>query len=134
MTTQELIESISGYLPYKLYMQVKFKTLDELCNQIGNIIGKGFRKNDVKFILRPMTDLSKEIIVNGYNNNEPFIPAYIFTRSKDKEIQKQIIHDICKSPFLMRHWIINLLYQWHFDVHGLIEKGYAIDANLVQTK
>jgi len=27
----------------------------------------------------------------------------------------------------MEHWIIQKLYEWHTDIHGLIEQGLAID-------
>jgi len=32
----------------------------------------------------------------------------------------------------MDYWVIQKLYEWHFDIHGLIETGLAIDINTLK--
>jgi len=75
---------------------------------------------DVNIIARPLSDLTKEIEVNG----EKFVPQD-------------------KLPHLDLKWLINSdnlilktnyedvlkLLSWHFDIYNLIENGLAIDVN-----
>jgi hypothetical protein len=107
---------------------------------------KNFR--DVKPILRPLSDLVKEIEVNG----ERFIPLgklhykYCLTASGKRTTKASYEYyidkncyatfysvnggsfgiyidtiDINKTPYRILRW----LFEWHFDVFGLIEKGLA---------
>lgn len=116
-----------------------------------------------KPILRPFSDLTKEIEING----EKFIPIVELAKICDESFQhdkdvktKGKIHG-CK--YLDKNDIVNVLayhedimtfglhsngslgkqfhvapnqytmfqklFEWHFDVFGLIEKGLAIDIN-----
>lgn len=93
-----------------------------------------------KPILRPLSDLTKEIEINGIR----FEPAYWFEICDDendslefdfgnikliKQIkgiaQNECHHDLQFLPY----FVINKFFEWHFDVFGLIEKGLAIDIN-----
>lgn len=90
----------------------------EVFDQHGNY---DIKLSDIKPILRPLSDLTKEIDVNG----DVFVPldvlAYLFGNGflyfNPNEISKQPYEQIQK------------LLEWHFDVFGLIEKGLAIDIN-----
>lgn len=90
-----------------------------------------------KPILRPLSDLTKEIEVNG----EKFVPIDII-RKEDKdwfciEGDEYILReDIGGGGWIgyitierIPYWIIQQLFEWHFDVFGLIYKGLAIDIN-----
>ena len=84
---------------------------------------------DMKPILRPLSDLTKEIEVNG----EKFVP-----RTK-----MGLIHDVSGNNILnyrtgdrinifsIPYYQIEYLFEWHFDIFGLIEKGLAIDINTI---
>ncbi len=82
--------------------------------------------NHAKLILRPLSDLTKEIEVGG----ERFVPA-----------GKMITHGF-HNPFWYelekfdyRHLYamdLEKLFEWHFDVFGLIEAGLAIDINTLK--
>jgi hypothetical protein len=83
----------------------------------------------VKLMFRPLSDLTKEIEVNG----EWFVPIerlFEVESSMDRhlnylEIEQQSLIGMKYIPF----GIMNKLFEWHFDVFNLIEKGLAIDIN-----
>lgn len=88
---------------------------------------------NIKPILRPLSDLTKEIAHNG----ETFCPLNILSRMY-KTGWKWLPNELhlfaswddhnkhYRSPTLEMY---QKLYEWHFDVFGLIEKGLAIDIN-----
>ena len=80
-------------------------------------------------ILRPLSDLTKEIEING----KKFIPYDKLKTVISKKQWVKICETINEPEYIkicdMPHWWVNLLYTWHFDVFGLIEKGLAIDIN-----
>ena len=80
-------------------------------------------------ILRPLSDLTKEIEVNG----EKFVPIKhpkiiwihdVMNKHKDAELKAMVE----VSPYYC--WV--KFFEWHFDVFGLIPEGIAIDIS--QTK
>jgi hypothetical protein len=71
---------------------------------------------DYKPILRPLSDLTKEIEVNG----KKFIPI------QETDID---IPFTSNYYFLVAYGDVEKLLQFHFDVFGLIEKELAIDIN-----
>ena len=89
-----------------------------------------------KPILRPLSDLTKEIEMNG----EKFI---IFDKIKHLVEYKckvsinfdgNLIFDIRDGQYMFYsdfEKIQKLLFKHHFDVSGLIEKGLAIDINTI---
>lgn len=85
-------------------------------------------------LLRPLSDLKKEIEVNG----EKFIP--IDRINKESTISEYYVkHTSIGIVLLANHRPgynvlspLNPIYkllEWHFDINGLIEKGLAIDIN-----
>lgn len=81
---------------------------------------------DYKIVKHPLSDLTKEIEVNG----EKFVP-----------IEKISIHlfDIDTRNYIldghtnaMPFWVIKMLLEWHFDIYGLIENDLAIDINALE--
>lgn len=100
--------------------------------QIDTIIAERVNYNisAVKPILRPLSDLTKEIEVNG----EKFVPAL----RTQLHIQNQNFPLTHQNRILLENRIITntisysdmqYLISLHFDIYGLIEQGLAIDIN-----
>lgn len=73
-------------------------------------------------MLRPLSDLINEIEHNG----KKFVPIeyHSFSHSKEEIIEFQNKFAHYKS---LKYGITERLFEWHFDVFGLIEKGLAVD-------
>jgi hypothetical protein len=119
------IKHLAPYLPYNLkFKEINYGGTYLLCGIIEDELwfkdnyGDNFNSiisdESMKPILRPLSDLTKEIEVNG----ERFVPNYWFGRS----LHLQSILD-------EKFHIVQKLIQWHFDVFGLIEENLAIDIN-----
>ena len=85
----------------------------------------------IKPILRPLSDLNKEIEHNG----DKFIPIEELGYNKEYDvtfytdgayfaIYRNGIHCVCAQGKMLLK-----LIEWHFDVADLISKGQAIDLN-----
>ena len=141
------LKHLAPYLPYRLKYSVfnkkgKLDLLEIGTNNIYNIItavNKGVYGGEYKPILRPLSDLIKVINIDG----DSFIPIYLL-----KNIRNEFESDLsfgfepqsngytchCSSQYLefSEYYEINSkLFEWHFDVFGLIEKGLAIDINTI---
>ena len=93
----------------------------ELCNK--NLIHFFSKIEGIKPILRPLSDLTKEIEVNG----EKFVPHIKLggrPNLKDYDIEY-----LSKNIDNMSYGLVSKLIEWHFDVFGLFEKDLAIDIN-----
>lgn len=139
MKTETLeLKHLAPYLPYNLKFQI-FITGEspkndelEVLSYIENCIT--FSKSpdyyledpednetEIKPILRPLSDITKEIEVNG----EKFFPIKLLTERcelQNKLFGLQNYLDLKVIDYFK-------LPEWHFDVFGLIEKGLAIDIN-----
>ena len=133
------LKHLAPYLPYKLQMRFEGKggriiTLETLGTSfLGDTISGGnggmwLKSCGFKPILRSLSDLTKEIEVNG----EKFVPM--------KKILDQKTLDSYKLKKMYRfgefdkikklpYDLFQKLLEWKFDVFGLIEKGLAIDIN-----
>lgn len=118
------IKHLAPYLPYGL-MSVDYFDGIELKRKIvpSNIVGFVDGDTKAKPILHPLSDLTKEIEHNG----EKFVPSdrlaiNLFSKGTKEIILKGEINGI---PY----WVMQYLFEWHFDVFGLIEKGLAVDIN-----
>jgi hypothetical protein len=79
--------------------------------------------DEIDIVLRPLSDLTKEIEVNG----EKFVPY--------EKIKKMYPIDTFSSTSNTAQWsyrIIEKLAEWHFDFQGLIPSGLAIDINTLK--
>ena len=117
------LKHLSPYLPYGLkiscnndnviemgaYPSPKRKLID-----IESVCGTP----EWKPILRPLSDLTKEIEHNGEKLSKR-------TMEVIKDRDWGLIH-FCP------HHDVKKLFEWHFDVHGLIEAGLAIDINTLE--
>lgn len=144
------IKHLAPYLPYDL--KVVFEadehehTLVGLVNWSNEIMvlspfndyGRSNIKN-CKPILRPLSDLTKEIEHKGVK----IIPIDYFEIGDDYNYIVDygqgnvkligLLKDMAEHNFIqisyMNYGVIIKLFEWHFDVFGLIENGLAIDIN-----
>jgi hypothetical protein len=163
MNKELTLEQWCAYLPYKLKViharkKGNIQNTTELTpSDFTWLKNQGY----VKPILRPLSDLTKEIEVNG----EKFVPIVELAKIAENRFLKTI--KILKNEsgyflgfigvdeqrfsfayfhktksFLLHSSIIrnsvypanqlemfNKLYEWHFDIHNLIEQRLAIDIN-----
>jgi hypothetical protein len=137
------LKHLAPYLPYGL-KGIYSEYIDKEKTDLGSfekeeLIGLNFKeekifltfgyvteRDDFVPILRPLSDLTKEIEVNG----EKFVPVKhkdIKTTSTLKHVAK---YNFDYKELNFARWdVIQKLFEWHFDVFGLIEKGLAIDIN-----
>lgn len=145
------LKHIVGYLPYELRVQYidcmtnrkRFAFLTTAgINDIettykrkingcyGDLISWKGNNNigemKVKLILRPLSDLIKEIDVNG----EKFIPTKEYDYLRFEEIST--LKSGCNALKFIQARELELLYEMHFDIHGLIPAGLAIDINILK--
>jgi len=138
-------EDIAGYLPYGLRVNMISRscaTYDVSLMNCGldynatatvsewyfSRKGATFGLNDIKPIVRPLSDLTKEIEHDG----EKFIPIFKLTKLCDVENDSDWIEhvydfmtndaDWTNAPY----WMVIKLYEWHFDIHNWIGDGLAI--------
>lgn len=120
--------------------------------KVGNLIGVSARSgveilldkdefsvdydlNEIKPILRPLSDLEKEIIFNGKN----FIPIakiheMFFHFGFDDNNFTTIRYNIWfqkYEPLFGKYLVVETLFTWHFDVFNLIDDNLAIDLNTI---
>jgi hypothetical protein len=118
-------------MPYVVY---GLKMKSHLTNEIWTLQPKNFA-NDWKFsftskpILRPLSDLTKEIIdeFQKYYNQESYdkdiIDLFCYENTQTDENIEDLL--VTKLPYEC----VEYMFKNHYDVFGLIEKGLAIDFN-----
>jgi len=129
------LKHLAPYLPYQLKMVDETMIHDELwyCNKYDVVlytseyeVGYGhydYEALEHKPILRPLSDLTKEI----EHNEEKFVPT-------DK-LAIHLFDDTTASCIIsgningIPYWVMEKLFEWHFDVFRLIDEGLAININ-----
>lgn len=151
------LEHLSPYLPYSVNAEITKRTYPSWVGikklTLENYFTYKSKKNTIKPILHPLSDLTKEIEHNG----EKFVPIEkllkikfagwyndkIGTRYSKTTFESTpnyakccfVNHATHSIEIWLRgfdnecYWIVQKLIEWHFDVFGLIEKGEAIDIN-----
>lgn len=138
------LHEICGYLPYGV--ELAFIVRDEVryidkitgISDIGDYddikIKLGYNDSEhiwmFKPILRPLSDLTKEIEHNG----ERFVPIvkllqeYCFDTN---QMTEQEINEYAESMIEidMSYMAAQMLMEWHFDIHGLIDRNLALNLN-----
>lgn len=148
------LEHIAPYLPYGVSIEVtKFNKKyitdswglkcqsDYLVSEYERGVRSGLMLSQIKPLLRPLSDLTREITdkwnkfipttelekirkgINIYKPSNYPIEISIQTEDYTQEID---LYD--------GYIILQKLFEWHFDVFGLIEKGLAIDINTLNNK
>ena len=123
------LKHLAPYLPYGVKILINngeaksyVKTLEALSVFYSNAL---VNPKD-KPLLRPLSDLTKVIQHNG---NE-FIPYIEYNYiSEFLEELSTLDHTYMDH---VQYKVINVLFELHFDVFGLIEKGLAIDINTIK--
>lgn len=116
------LSEIVGYLPYGLnFLDNNNKLWQLSLNNCSFALDKKWKP-----ILHPLSELTKEIEVNG----EKFVPIEYnaFKNSRDHLLEFQNGFAHYKS---VKYGIIQRLYEWHFDIHNLINRNLAIDINTI---
>lgn len=164
------LKHLAPYLPFGLRIECLDFKKDYVGKQYDKIVGlhqwdktgvnwcvltEGGSKpslDSIKLILHPLSDLTKEIEVNGekfvpvnrikdfYNKNilewdEQFvIGVYSISleRGSYDTFERIIIFGYDGDISHTRYDIVQMLLEWHFDVFGLIEKGLAVDINTLE--
>ena len=124
------LKHITPYLPYGLKFRNPFgiqtiKGLDTVSDAIliyywDMADRKESHAIDCKLLLRPLSDLKKEIEHDG----ERFVPETKLEVGHWSPHHKTSWND--RDIYELPYGVIELLLSWHFDVFGLIEQGLAI--------
>lgn len=127
------IEHLKGYLGtgFKVSIQSELYPNPEVIGIVMDVVylnyhGSGLPMNidKIKPLLYPLSTLTE------FRDDLGFVPMdnlfKIYNFSGSYQDMKNHIIDMLKT-LICPQWILNLLYEWHFDIHGLIEKGLAID-------
>jgi hypothetical protein len=131
------LKHLAPYLPYGLKIQgMTYGEIAELscCTETSvNITDRAFQYGmwadifDIKPILRPLSDL------DSGNFEGLFYSEWLIEKYHTIGIENQInrIEDDIRWLNHCDYILIQHLFEWHFDVFGLIEKGLAIDINTI---
>lgn len=170
MTNQELLKIYSAYLPYGVNCIAQGYNIDDFSDpvkpkklelvgisdckwceihEIGRSVTDQSYFEETYLLLRPLSDLTKEIEHNG----ERFYPIGKLHNSSyrrrgrvcksEYEVNEMLSGMITtkKSSFSLgvevdtnrvdnnKQWVINYLLKWHFDIFGLIDQNLAINLN-----
>ena len=126
------IKELAPYLPYDLRMKGRNTEyplegcyLDEWFNW-GEI-------TEDKPLLRPLSSLTEEI----EHNRERLVPYELL---RDMELKDMRLHsDGCltvnhRNIQNCEYWRMEKLFEWHFDVFGLIDRGLALSIDGKEVK
>jgi hypothetical protein len=134
------LKHLAPYLPYKL--KVELLNFDMLTKMMGikepneemrfseMLDLSSYKKLNLMYkpVLRPLSDLYKEIEIDGYSFNTPI--EYISSSNANRgQIAKWISKDLISN---LQYWQIERLLELHFDIFGLIEADLAHDINKIQ--
>tara|TARA_R110000850_G_scaffold196180_1_gene322634 strand:- start:346 stop:741 length:396 start_codon:yes stop_codon:yes gene_type:complete len=127
------LKNLAPYLPYGLKCKsttILFGEEDNGIYEMGLISMRGVLKGTGKPILRPLSDLTKEVEFNG----EKFIPS---DRTNVGMLHGRIYSNIGVvenriTTNTITYSDMTYLISLHFDVFGLIPQGLAIDINTIK--
>ena len=144
------LEHLAPYLPYELtvmheghiarivsyYMPAGNYKKDcwivSMEDTIDNELSCSTHFSEIKPILRPLSDLTKEIEHNG----EKFVPNEYLNSDCKKYCTPEDwdailfieVENINSVPYV----IVNQLIEWNFDIFNLIQDGLAVDKNTIE--
>jgi hypothetical protein len=136
------LKYLAHYLPYKLKIRVRLNRFS--CGAGGKLYTdknveltyKNITKfepmkhyNNIKLILKPLTDLTASELENqGYWHHIDWLTCGLQTSKRNKGL-KGLEKHINDAPYEM---IVYLLSK-HYDVFGLIDKGLAVSYSDIQS-
>lgn len=130
------IKHLAAYLPYdvKVSNSINFAEFGICENTIELLEGYNFDnvitdKSEFKIEycilhLRPLSDLTKEITING----ETFVPSRYWGDENriDMISHCSVDYEYCEY---LEYFIVEKLLEWKFDIFNLISQGLAININ-----
>jgi len=130
------LKHLAPYLPYGLKILDNIRGRNHINDDTYLLEPKNihrcltFASENEKPILRPLSDLTKEIEHNG----EKFVPIRKLLEANSFNLEKmetEYINSFAKSmvEIQMAYDDAQLLLRWHFDIFGLIEKDLAVNIN-----
>ena len=141
------LEQLAPYLPYSVMAQdintkeVRLVTLLHFTyntKTVGHnhLIYNGLLLSKHLLVLRPLSDLTKEIEHNG----ETFVVIDILEQDENNDYladcniwtQKLFEEQKILSLEFIPYGVMQILFKYHFDVFGLIQKNLAIDINQIK--
>lgn len=165
MGKQELLECIAPYYPYRLNVLDHRGDICEIVSIIGcdpfyevkqedvecdEVLFRTMSQNNqfgtsgmsqVKYILRPLSDLTKPCLEGGKVPIEELEEEigvrnwceayYVALDSLIENVNSVRISELIQR---MPYEFIKIFLKWHFDIHNLIEQGYAIDINTLKSE
>lgn len=136
MTQEQKLQMYAALLPYELSVTIngdehEHKLVGVSLDSLHIISPFGdygtSHINTAKPIIRPMSDLTKEIVHEGYNDGKPFMPMLEIPNYCENEDDFQDIEQVYHDTNNMPYWIIRLLLKWHFNIFGLDETEYIVN-------
>lgn len=130
MKRELTLTDIAGYLEHPLLGQ---HPSGNICWIDVEFVAKyGIALAGYKPVLRPMSDLYKEITDKDYNDGKPFIPSDHLKELLDGDFEDCLILD-CRIKYSpSEFWysdmsaILDMFHQLKFDYRGLIDAGLAV--------
>ena len=127
------LTDIAGYLAYPLLGQHPTGAICWIDVEFMSRLGLSHA--GYKPVLRPMSDLCKEITDKDYNDGKPFIPSDHLKELLDGDFEDCLILD-CRIKYSpSEFWysdmsaILDMFHQLKFDYRGLIDAGLAISVH-----
>jgi len=119
-TDNILIEELTGF-EYTTDWYALFRGVKQGTNGVGMFGTCSLLFDRVKPILRPLNDITKEIEHNGEK-----VEGWELISLSYKDAERTVNHLKNGNWNRLSYWKVERLFQHHFDVFGLIEKGKAI--------
>ena len=132
------IKHLAQYLPYKLKVieDGKQKVMNASSGHSTYWCGMEYvakRSDTIKLVLRPLSDLTKEIEHNG----EKFVPVEwleekYYTLNLHQQCFRLLEEDGENWVNQCSYMLVEHLLEWKFDIFNLIENNLAIDINTMK--
>lgn len=124
------LKHLAPYLPYKLKIQnskgFSVRVMGGMVNDNKEVCIDAVFRMQYKPILRPLSDLTKEIEINGRKFTPNLNPMFkIFIQWELDQFQAEPRNNCTLSQY-------EKLLEWHFDVFGLLPKNLAVDINTIK--
>ena len=128
------LKHLAPYLPYRLKRHCPSSNVrihDYTAMEFTQETCDRHQSYGWKPILRPLSDLTKEI---EYNVEKFVFSDIYFSNSKIEKLQDKSLC-LFENPLNeIDYNSVQTLIKYHFDVFGLIEKGLAIDINTLSVQ
>jgi hypothetical protein len=137
------LKHLAAYLPYNL--QLLFEKSGRIITMMSCYVNDGslhivdynegndydLRVWNFKPLLHPLSDLTKEIEVNGekFISIEELLHEINSLVVGGEKYSKEEMLSMCNNSYYSEAWITDRLTEWHFDIFGLIDTGLAVDIN-----